>query len=144
MIFTTSSSRTAARRSRWCARRCSARMAADRCSELLWALDRHPRAELDHGTVGQTEIFGGIAGARAHHHEQAFPPQRHALARRGHGGEAAEEIGHVIRVVVEAQPLMLVEQLQRARHIRPEEHTSELQSLMRISYAVFCSKKKKK
>src|SRR3546814_2705400 len=26
---------------------------------------------------------------------------------------------------------------------RPEEHTSELQSLMRISYAVFCLKKKK-
>src|SRR3546814_7590069 len=46
----------------------------------------------------------------------------------------------------------------RARHIalrharsepfratpRSEEHTSELQSLMRISYAVFCLKKKKK
>src|SRR3546814_9142130 len=31
----------------------------------------------------------------------------------------------------------------RARHIRSEEHTSELQSLMRISYAVFCLKKKK-
>src|SRR3546814_5632318 len=33
------------------------------------------------------------------------------------------------------------------RHSRPtrsEEHTSELQSLMRISYAVFCLKKKKK
>src|SRR3546814_1789008 len=27
--------------------------------------------------------------------------------------------------------------------LRSEEHTSELQSLMRISYAVFCSKKKK-
>src|SRR3546814_7045341 len=26
--------------------------------------------------------------------------------------------------------------------LRPEEHTSELQSLMRISYAVFCLKKK--
>src|SRR3546814_3617232 len=35
---------------------------------------------------------------------------------------------------------------QRAREPRPmrsEEHTSELQSLMRISYAVFCLKKKK-
>src|SRR3546814_9207135 len=36
-----------------------------------------------------------------------------------------------------------------ARHLefpakRSEEHTSELQSLMRISYAVFCLKKKKK
>src|SRR3546814_6836505 len=28
-------------------------------------------------------------------------------------------------------------------HMRSEEHTSELQSLMRISYAVFCLKKKK-
>src|SRR3546814_8548667 len=36
----------------------------------------------------------------------------------------------------------------RLRHqrlpFRSEEHTSELQSLMRISYAVFCLKKKKK
>src|SRR3546814_4617245 len=30
------------------------------------------------------------------------------------------------------------------RHRRSEEHTSELQSLMRISYAVFCLKKKNK
>src|SRR3546814_2509167 len=29
------------------------------------------------------------------------------------------------------------------RGLRSEEHTSELQSLMRISYAVFCLKKKK-
>src|SRR3546814_6988111 len=29
------------------------------------------------------------------------------------------------------------------RVVRSEEHTSELQSLMRISYAVFCLKKKK-
>src|SRR3546814_6582619 len=32
----------------------------------------------------------------------------------------------------------------RAEGSRSEEHTSELQSLMRISYAVFCLKKKKK
>src|SRR3546814_10893031 len=31
----------------------------------------------------------------------------------------------------------------RHRRSRSEEHTSELQSLMRISYAVFCLKKKK-
>src|SRR3546814_8815034 len=30
----------------------------------------------------------------------------------------------------------------RPLHTRSEEHTSELQSLMRISYAVFCLKKK--
>src|SRR3546814_2375527 len=35
--------------------------------------------------------------------------------------------------------------MQRSAHgQRSEEHTSELQSLMRISYAVFCLKKKKK
>src|SRR3546814_2246285 len=47
----------------------------------------------------------------------------------------------------------LVDRLQRAGRsrntavvlvFRSEEHTSELQSLMRISYAVFCLKKKKK
>src|SRR3546814_2854646 len=32
----------------------------------------------------------------------------------------------------------------RSPRRRSEEHTSELQSLMRISYAVFCLKKKKK
>src|SRR3546814_3848762 len=39
------------------------------------------------------------------------------------------------------------EVLTKLRHpnvVRSEEHTSELQSLMRISYAVFCLKKKKK
>src|SRR3546814_1617088 len=37
------------------------------------------------------------------------------------------------------------DRLARAEHqrARSEEHTSELQSLMRISYAVFCLKKKK-
>src|SRR3546814_7706554 len=34
--------------------------------------------------------------------------------------------------------------LQNERNARSEEHTSELQSLMRISYAVFCLKKKNK
>src|SRR3546814_7095525 len=33
--------------------------------------------------------------------------------------------------------------LEELKRIRSEEHTSELQSLMRISYAVFCLKKKK-
>src|SRR3546814_10733434 len=37
-----------------------------------------------------------------------------------------------------------VEEIRRLRRdrLRSEEHTSELQSLMRISYAVFCLKKK--
>src|SRR3546814_3414933 len=39
---------------------------------------------------------------------------------------------------------LLAETLARMLNVRSEEHTSELQSLMRISYAVFCLKKKKK
>src|SRR3546814_4547491 len=37
-----------------------------------------------------------------------------------------------------------IENARRKVKQRSEEHTSELQSLMRISYAVFCLKKKKK
>src|SRR3546814_3368504 len=39
--------------------------------------------------------------------------------------------------------LYVREKSKKARAARSEEHTSELQSLMRISYAVFCLKKKK-
>src|SRR3546814_10399364 len=38
----------------------------------------------------------------------------------------------------------IIQQPLQPRAIRSEEHTSELQSLMRISYAVFCLKKKNK
>src|SRR3546814_10145049 len=51
--------------------------------------------------------------------------------------EAGEDVG---REAVELEPD--IERHQVAR--RSEEHTSELQSLMRISYAVFCLKKKNK
>src|SRR3546814_1127197 len=37
----------------------------------------------------------------------------------------------------------VVDSLKAKGAVRSEEHTSELQSLMRISYAVFCLKKKK-
>src|SRR3546814_3339198 len=46
-----------------------------------------------------------------------------------------------------ARPMLLGLDLQGGVHFllqRSEEHTSELQSLMRISYAVFCLKKQKK
>src|SRR3546814_2289554 len=57
---------------------------------------------------------------------------------------------HVVRSVIRAElrrQRIGVEHIRPrhvARHdeIRSEEHTSELQSLMRISYAVFCLKKK--
>src|SRR3546814_3735668 len=40
-------------------------------------------------------------------------------------------------------PAALAHRDERLADLRSEEHTSELQSLMRISYAVFCLKKKK-
>src|SRR3546814_3668045 len=40
--------------------------------------------------------------------------------------------------------IAVVARVERALVARSEEHTSELQSLMRISYAVFCLKKKTK
>src|SRR3546814_9141657 len=43
-----------------------------------------------------------------------------------------------------ATPASQYNEDQRNNAFRSEEHTSELQSLMRISYAVFCLKKKKK
>src|SRR3546814_6565415 len=45
--------------------------------------------------------------------------------------------------LIETISRLIVSRL-RPRASRSEEHTSELQSLMRISYAVFCLKKKKK
>src|SRR3546814_2325163 len=43
----------------------------------------------------------------------------------------------------EQKALLISIVLAHAWELRSEEHTSELQSLMRISYAVFCLKKKK-
>src|SRR3546814_4971246 len=61
-------------------------------------------------------LFQGLVGD---HREQRF---------LGQGLSRAGRESHLIAGVVK----------------RSEEHTSELQSLMRISYAVFCLKKKKK
>src|SRR3546814_4354331 len=47
-------------------------------------------------------------------------------------------------VTVENQTQLTMRGYQFELDLRSEEHTSELQSLMRISYAVFCLKKKKK
>src|SRR3546814_8981267 len=65
------------------------------------------------------------------------------LPRRGRAGRVRLEgrRGHV-RLRERAGRIRAV--AQRARAGRSEEHTSELQSLMRISYAVFCLKKNKK
>src|SRR3546814_7743526 len=57
-------------------------------------------------------------------------------------GLAVEDLPLGLHVAVE--PAVTIEVVRRAVHQhRSEEHTSELQSLMRISYAVSCLQKKK-
>src|SRR3546814_7037205 len=60
---------------------------------------------------------------------------------RGSHSESAEPLR--MKSLVEAARQVLHGDLSDDAH-RSEEHTSELQSLMRNSYAVFCLKKKKK
>src|SRR3546814_6179297 len=56
---------------------------------------------------------------------------RKALGEIGRGARGARDQQRAGRVLVEP-----------VDEFRSEEHTSELQSLMRLSYAVFCLKKK--
>src|SRR3546814_2674977 len=65
--------------------------------------------------------------------ENAFGTQGRAKARRSVGEDEFARIGILPQEVVARDDIF-----------RSEEHTSELQSLMRISYAVFCLKKKTK
>src|SRR3546814_5191674 len=57
-------------------------------------------------------------------------------------GQRFQEIAEIADVVVHVRLIDDIAQNLALR--RSEEHTSELQSLMRISYAVFCLKKKNK
>src|SRR3546814_8119435 len=67
-------------------------------------------------------------------------PYKQIVIAMGAGSTAAlSAFDHLIR-----SPLVVTEDRKEAVAARSEEHTSELQSLMRISYAVSCLKKKNK
>src|SRR3546814_4393337 len=60
------------------------------------------------------------------------------------GGTEGVKVNEVIAYILEeGEDASAISQPAAAKGDRSEEHTSELQSLMRISYAVFCLKKKK-
>src|SRR3546814_8947579 len=64
---------------------------------------------------------------------------------RSHHRDADRDTGGRLELRrLERRRLQRHRALRRDPHRRSEEHTSELQSLMRISYAVFCLKKKTK
>src|SRR3546814_5339793 len=70
-----------------------------------------------------------------------LPDRRTVSGRRYHGHPGNP--GMVAYDFAAARSRLCARRHQPARECRSEEHTSELQSLMRISYAVFCLKKKK-
>src|SRR3546814_3934532 len=83
-----------------------------------------------------------VRGAR-----QVFVPLHHRnMAWHARFNALATVIAHNRRfnLLVEDRRWIMWIVRKRNRPMRSEEHTSELQSLMRISYAVFCLKKKKK
>src|SRR3546814_4747872 len=84
---------------------------------------------LPHQRSGNTYCVGdadGVGSAVAFHHKSVQPQKHRAIM--------------VVGVQMNPQHLQRGPRHEKAE--RSEEHTSELQSLMRISYAVFCLKKK--
>src|SRR3546814_8328852 len=68
-----------------------------------------------------------------------WPPRQHLMAVRVHRSCQADDRGPA-----RPPPRRTAKRALARAMGRSEEHTSELQSLMRISYAVFCLKKKQK
>src|SRR3546814_1887915 len=85
-------------------------------------------------------VIGCPRAAQAQAHVVAGGSQLRSVDRlaAGDAGEDPRGLGHRLGRLVGLHRGARGEHLRRS-----EEHTSELQSLMRISYAVFCLKKKK-
>src|SRR3546814_5218475 len=106
---------------------------SDVCSAVLLAFKIRHRELADAARfLAEAAVFAVVAIV-AHHEDVAG----------GHGvdaGVVGDGVAAVDRLEAFAARQRLAVALIAARS---EEHTSELQSLMRISYAVFCLKKKK-
>src|SRR3546814_7538476 len=85
---------------------------------------------LNHSALGDAELFGDSVGCQSagrQEHAISLTIAQHSLGPWGcNTGNA-----------------LCCRQRHGADAFRSEEHTSELQSLMRLSYAVFCLKKNK-
>src|SRR3546814_8378772 len=99
---------------------------SDVCSSDLLAADVGAHAVLQH-RLGAGAVLGGL---RQRLRQQGARDRLPVLGR------------HHRRAVADDQPLHAGQGA--ARGGKSEEHTSEIQSLMRSSYAVFCWKKKNK
>src|SRR3546814_4370708 len=103
------------------------------------------------GQEGDRDLAVAQVHAGGAHADQRGRQGRQPAAARGGGGvddhvELAEraQVLVVARMHVLGQAQLVDQGVGAGAVARSEEHTSELQSLMRTSYAVFCLKKKKK
>src|SRR3546814_9844050 len=86
--------------------------------------------------VPYTTLFRSQIGARFQQLPFGAVDDRHGVV-----GRAADRAAAMVERRAPAAAIMARDRGLEAA-VRSEEHTSELQSLMRISYAVFCLKKK--
>src|SRR3546814_10429826 len=103
---------------------------------------RPPRSTRTETLFPYTTLFRSQTRGALHH--RAFADRIREIAERfGFTLDPDAVVGELS--VGERQRAEIVKCLMREPRllVRSEEHTSELQSLMRISYAVFCLKKKK-
>src|SRR3546814_3117238 len=101
-------------------------------------------AELEHaGQRRDADAIDRLARIqrRVDLHHEGFTRRHHEAIRAGHAFRIEQAVDRD-RVRALRRPFEVIRD--EDRKLRSEEHTSELQSLMRISYAVFCLKKKKK
>src|SRR3546814_7879318 len=121
------------------------RMKGETIDELVGMVDAMLEAStrVDIDTDGPVVDLVGTGGDRAHTINVSTIS---ALVVAGAGGRVCKHGGQAASSACGSADLL--EELGVAislgpAGVRSEEHTSELQSLMRISYAVFCLKKKK-
>src|SRR3546814_6114120 len=113
-------------------------MAPDEVERIIRLVASHVRAEV-HGEhpIISAELPPHIGGSAGERFEGALPPV--ATAPCFSIRKPAQRLYTLDDYV--ADGLMGKATADALRAARSEEHTSELQSLMRISYAVFCLKK---
>src|SRR3546814_1173911 len=97
-----------------------------------------PRSRRTDTLFPYTALFRSLAGEHRVAVEPELLRQLHLAVPVG----ALHQADHEAALVTLGHVRQPVEQRQGALLVRSAEHTSELQSLMRISYAVFCLKKK--
>src|SRR3546814_2099117 len=109
---------------------------------------RPPRSTRTDTLFPYTTLFRSAGIARVKDVSASFPdpaaPACHHPQQRPQGDPMSKSfpVRHALSAAVLALFLTGAATETFAQSARSEEHTSELQSLMRISYAVFCLKKK--